>query len=99
MFPSAEMGNKTPTMTAEYLFGEEHCLYHQLVSKAPLFEPAQRVMGEQNYNIIPIRLKFIDFSARMVIDRGKLVRHDLVSGLTDRSPDAWLSGRGNRLRL
>jgi len=42
------MGNKTPMMTHQHLLREKHGPYNQVVSKAPLREPSQHMMGEQD---------------------------------------------------
>lgn len=57
----------------------------QIVCKTPLSEPFRDVMGEQDRNTFPIRLNFIYFSTRMVMDCGEPVRHSIWVLVSDGS--------------
>ena len=48
MSSPANLGNITAMMTDAYLFREEQRPYNQVVSKTPLSEPFQHVIGEQD---------------------------------------------------
>lgn len=75
MISSAEMGNKTAMVTDKDFFREKQCPHYQIVSKTPLFEPSQRVMGKQDGNFFPVRPNFMNCPARMVMDRDEPVSH------------------------